>query len=469
MAINFGVAGNYNVFVFQDINLSNTDAEGRVAVGGNATLLNTGVGSAIIPLPPFGTDDTFIIGGDVNVTNGSNASGNTVRSLTSTVINYTMGNPNGAFITGEPIDFATEAAYLECASIFWGELSPNGTGDVAFGTLTLTGVNPNLNIFEINSTNVEGSGLSLNMLVGINIVAPMNSTILINVTGPNIAFGMYQIFRNGVAATRTDARRIVWNFPEALTWTNSTTAIYGSVLAPFATANTTFSQINGNIIFDSFLGNAESHNELFIGELPDPLSCLQPTTSTTTTTTTSTTTSTTSTTSTTTIDPSCREFCETDKFCTACENTDFKNIEVFVSVSITSFKMICTSQGNKVIVNGLKDIELVYSTDKCCKDVHCEHFKVPFRQFILLTNTCDTIAFIRASVLHLSTQEINCNSIIVSTTILLCPIFKNPYDHFYLCNPCYKNGSGNDIQLNTRQNTFDYNGKNVYTEWICEE
>ncbi len=71
MAINFGVAGNYNVFVFQDLNLSNTDAEGRVAVGGNATMLNTGVGSAIIPLPPFGTDNTFVIGGNVNVTNGA--------------------------------------------------------------------------------------------------------------------------------------------------------------------------------------------------------------------------------------------------------------------------------------------------------------------------------------------------------------------------------------------------------------
>ena len=91
-----------------------------MAVGGNATLLNTGVGSGIVPLPPFGTDNTFIIGGNVNVTNGSNASGNTVRSPSSTVINYTMGNPNGAFIVGTPIDFATEEAYLQCASIFWG-------------------------------------------------------------------------------------------------------------------------------------------------------------------------------------------------------------------------------------------------------------------------------------------------------------------------------------------------------------
>ena len=38
MAANFGLAGLYNVFVFKNMNLSNTDAEGRVAVGGNAVL-----------------------------------------------------------------------------------------------------------------------------------------------------------------------------------------------------------------------------------------------------------------------------------------------------------------------------------------------------------------------------------------------------------------------------------------------
>lgn len=43
MAANFGLAGLYNVFVFKNMSLSNTDAEGRVAVGGNAVLRNYGV------------------------------------------------------------------------------------------------------------------------------------------------------------------------------------------------------------------------------------------------------------------------------------------------------------------------------------------------------------------------------------------------------------------------------------------
>lgn len=133
MAINFGLANDYNVFVFGNLSLSNTDAEGRVAVGGNAVLSNYGVGAGITPLPPAGTDPSFVVGGAVNVSGGSNASGNTVISPTSTVINYTMGNPNGALTTGTPIDFAEAERYLKCASLFWGSLETNGTGTVVFG------------------------------------------------------------------------------------------------------------------------------------------------------------------------------------------------------------------------------------------------------------------------------------------------------------------------------------------------
>ena len=307
MATNFGVANQYNVFLFGDINLSNTDAEGRVAVGGNATLSNYGIGAGISPLPPANTDPSFVVNGNINVSNGSNASGNTVINPDSTIIQYTMGNPNGTFLTGTPIDFAEAAAYLKCASGFWNSLAPNGVGEVVFNQLNLTGTDETLNIFSLDSANLYGSGVSLSQLNGINIIAPIDATILINVAGTNIQYGSYQIFRNGTAASRENARKILWNFPQALTWSNSTTAIYGSVLAPFAAANTTFSQINGNIMLESFSGNAESHNELFLGELPEPTVCLissSTTSSTTTTTTTSSTTSSTTTaSSTTTVAP----------------------------------------------------------------------------------------------------------------------------------------------------------------------
>jgi len=281
MAKNFGLANEYNVFVFGNVTLSNTDAEGRVAVGGTATLSNYGVGAGISPLPPADTDPSFVVGGAVNVSGGSNASGNTVISPTSTVINYTMENPNGNLITDTPVNFSQVEQYLMCASVSWAAMEPTGTGEVVSGQLNLTGMDETLNIFHFESTDLYGTGLGLNQINGINIMAPLTSTIFINVTGPNVQYGSYQIFRNGTAATRANARKILWNFPEALTWSNNTTAIYGSVLAPFADASTTFSHLNGNVIFSSFMGNAQSHNELFEGNLPEVPDCFPLTSNTT--------------------------------------------------------------------------------------------------------------------------------------------------------------------------------------------
>ena len=70
MAYNFGLANNYNVFVSGNMSLSNTDAEGRVAVGGSATLSNYGIGAGIVPLPPANTDPSFVVDGNINVTGG---------------------------------------------------------------------------------------------------------------------------------------------------------------------------------------------------------------------------------------------------------------------------------------------------------------------------------------------------------------------------------------------------------------
>ena len=61
--------------------------------------------------------------------------------------------------------------YLKCASLFWNSLESNGTGNVTFGQLNLTGTDESLNIFRLDSANLYGSGLSLSQLNGINIIA----------------------------------------------------------------------------------------------------------------------------------------------------------------------------------------------------------------------------------------------------------------------------------------------------------
>ena len=64
---NLGPAGDFNVFVFGDNNQTSSDAEGRVAVGGNA---NFGSGYTVAALAP-GNNYNLIVGG--NLTTQSNS------------------------------------------------------------------------------------------------------------------------------------------------------------------------------------------------------------------------------------------------------------------------------------------------------------------------------------------------------------------------------------------------------------
>ena len=76
---------------------------------------------------------------------------------------------------------------------------------MVYNQLNLTGYDETLNIFSLNSSNLYGTGISLAQLNGINIIAPLSATILINVSGTAVQYGSYQIFRNGTAATRENA------------------------------------------------------------------------------------------------------------------------------------------------------------------------------------------------------------------------------------------------------------------------
>ena len=267
--MNFKIANDFNVYTLNDHKQSNVDSEGRVAVGGNATYSNYGIGSH---LTTSLTRPDLIVGGQMNITGGTNAHGNSVISDLNNVVNYTMTNNNGVLpqpIQNSPIDFVTQNEYLKCASTNWALLTSNGTAQVLFGGLTLVGLDPTLNIFSLNGNNIEGSGLSLSMLNKIDIVAPIGSTILINISGTNLGFGNYGIFRNGITATGYDGQYILWNLYECLTLNAGSTSVKGSLLAPLATYDSGFTNIEGTIMVNNLYGNIEAHDYLFKGTLPE--------------------------------------------------------------------------------------------------------------------------------------------------------------------------------------------------------
>ncbi|QHW30913.1 DUF11 domain-containing protein [Paenibacillus rhizovicinus] len=270
---NLGVANDFNVFVLADHTQSFVDAGGRVAVGGNATYRSYGVGSS---LNVSTTRADLIVGGKMDILQGTNFSGNSVISPSGTIVNYTMTNNNGVHPQpqiGTPVDFAAAAQFLTCASTSWGAMAATGTASVNFGQIVLTGTNPALNIFTINGNNVAGSGVSLASANGINIVTPAGSTVLVNISGTGVGFGNYAIFINGGQALPNNGAIILWNFFQATTAFNLNLSIKGSVLAPFAVWSAVgYGNIDGTMVAKSFInttGSLEAHAIPFIGCLPE--------------------------------------------------------------------------------------------------------------------------------------------------------------------------------------------------------
>ncbi|MDP4179878.1 MAG: choice-of-anchor A family protein [Bacillota bacterium] len=270
---NFGIANDFNIFLFGDHEQGSVDAGGRVAVGGTAIYKNYTVGAK---MSMSANRADLIIGGDVNVTGGMNLSGKTVISKSSKVINYTMINNNvqparSVYSKENLIDFSREKDNLINDSKFWAGLKANGTVKVQHQQLLLEGNDKDLNVFYFNGSNIASSGVSLLNVNNICISVPNGSTVLINIKGDNLGFGSYAIQFSGQNLIDAE-RKTVWNFFEAKSLKSYNLSIAGSVLAPQADWKVVGSgNVEGNFIANSLKnegGVLEAHEYLFNGHLP---------------------------------------------------------------------------------------------------------------------------------------------------------------------------------------------------------
>ena len=307
-------ASEYNLFILTDVQQINTSIEGRAAIGGNASFSSVRIGSKLcspsLPTPLFGTDPTLVVGGNLKWDKGTNYSGNTVMTPNGhyhvTDVTYENANEHEQPIRraglNEDFDYAFE--YFRCAARQWTNFTslPNTTTVInCHGNVYMIGLNQDINVFRINANQVAPSGNMIgsgnNTLYGISsltIIAPENSTILINVNGAAIDFGNYEITRNtlipanlplpctdichqlcqGVTPTEAQKKQILWNFYNASTIVTSNANFQGSVFAPFATIFTNGGSIEGTVIAEGYIplavaGNhTEVRNYLFSGCLP---------------------------------------------------------------------------------------------------------------------------------------------------------------------------------------------------------
>ena len=286
-----GVAGEYNIFMFDDIYQTGTDVEGRVAGGGDVfygrspisgeKLEDVGFAVASKITNPTASLPDLVAGGNLELKNGSVGDKNSQKGLIyagGPTINI-GSNPGvdkvgyGALLENNPINFASEQKFLTNVSSSWGGLSANGSTEVLYNLgntgkdtyrINLTGSDPSLNVFTLDGRSIDGG-------LGFYINAPVTSTILVNITGDSINLNNLGFYFNGIKGDQDQYpnSNILFNFLTAQLITIDQVEINGSILAPFAHVDfLKNSHIDGNLIAYSLFGEGEAHMELFQGRVP---------------------------------------------------------------------------------------------------------------------------------------------------------------------------------------------------------
>ncbi|NLX14095.1 MAG: choice-of-anchor A family protein [Phycisphaerales bacterium] len=228
----FGVAGDYNAFIFNDLAAVGGDTEGRLAVGHNATMSNYSVGSRIDN--SYGALDALVVGHDLNaigkwqVFNGNAVYGNTLVQAPSIVA------PN-AIRQDSPIDFAAVALSMQLLSSHLANLPENGSSQYQWSTLTITGTDPTLNVVTIDAGEWAKADDR-------QIIAPAGSTLIINIPGTSNSM------QGGLSLSGVDRAHVLYNFYESTSITSNHIAVMGSVLAPYASATINGGAFEGNAI-----------------------------------------------------------------------------------------------------------------------------------------------------------------------------------------------------------------------------
>ena len=274
-ASSLGAASPYNVFVFGDFTETGADTGGRLAVGGNASFANYYAVSQSVkdllsaPNNDYLVVDGNILAGPVNLDAGNAYVGGTGGSFVQFPGggHLTSGGPS-PIGTSPNVGVAAQAGYYTSYSNQLSQLAANGTvNNNGFGTITLTGTDPNLDVFTIAFALLGGNN-------SININDPVGATVLINVVGTSgsTTGASIKVNNNGANgdSTTADAQKVLFNFYQATSLTFGGSVI-GSVLAPNANVTGSNGQLDGALIAKNYTGTTEFHDLVFNGSLPSPV------------------------------------------------------------------------------------------------------------------------------------------------------------------------------------------------------
>ncbi|HLO99943.1 MAG TPA: collagen-binding domain-containing protein [Fimbriimonas sp.] len=253
----FGPVGDFNVIIRDNYIASNSDVEGRAAIGGNLEVQNysfaSGIGST--------SGVSLSVGGDFKYTNGQVFQGNVrTRDTTPTISGFTVLNGSFFPASGLSVWVPTLVTEMVARSGFVGNASIDGSTSLSSGgTLTLSGGSGSVRYFKVSAAQLANANT-------IKINAPSSATVVVNVTGSSVTMSNSGISLLGGVTESS----VLFNFYQATALTVSGINIRGSVLAPQASLVFNNGQINGQVVAKSMSGNGEFHYDPFCGSVPVP-------------------------------------------------------------------------------------------------------------------------------------------------------------------------------------------------------
>ncbi|MEJ2076038.1 MAG: choice-of-anchor A family protein, partial [Reinekea sp.] len=260
-AQNFGSAQPYNALVFNNFTATASDVEGRLAAGGDISLLYYAIGQQLTTAPP---DPVLIAGGDITFPNGSVYNGDilaagSIDGIDASVVNAMAA---GATVTGNaalPINFAEVQNELTQLSSDLAALQANTEAVYQWGGLYMTAnCDANSQVFQLDGEQV----LSANSFNVDLSCAPANATYIFNISG--VSAGMTNMGLQSLEAVRD---HVVYNFYEATSLTLQSIGVQGSVLAPLADLENPAGVIYGHLYANSWNGPMQINSVPFVGDL----------------------------------------------------------------------------------------------------------------------------------------------------------------------------------------------------------
>ena len=259
--LDLGAAAPYNGLFFQNFSAPSSDTEGRLAIGGDASLNNYSVGDK---LSPGTAGDVLLVGGDLTFPSGRVYYGNilvggSAAGVGSAVIN---GLDPGAQLldhTSLPLDFAQAEQDLKSRSLAYREFPSNTEVLFQWGGFTLTGDGTSeIQVFHLNGADV----LSAHTFNVTNI--PTGAWIVFNISGTQA--GLTNMSMQSLVPHR---QRVLYNFYQATSLTLAGISVEGSILAPWAHLENPQGVIHGQIVAQSWNGMMQLNHQPFIARAQD--------------------------------------------------------------------------------------------------------------------------------------------------------------------------------------------------------